>query len=440
MKHKLLDNWGTKLISIIAATLIWMFVASTNDPITSRIISNVAVTAVNKEIVEDIGKVFVTENDTDVVNIKVTERKSILNRLRASDFKVIADMNNLTPMNTVPLGVTCSNASVTWDEMEISPSSMKVKLEDKKEQAFVIDVSPTGQAGRGYDIGLTEVENGKSVYIAGPESLINIIGQVSAPISINGMTQSQTLNSELRVIDKNGAEFTDTQMSNLEIKDSNGVVIENNTVQVKVTLWEILNDIPIQVETTGEVADGYQITGITTMPVTVSLAGTREALAELNGKLVLKDVIDVSGAYESIERSDLDLSDTLKDIDGLKQLSGASSEVYVKVQIEKIGDETVEIPLSNVELKNKPEDMSFVFTPADRVQIAVRGTAGNSGKIQAEEVKVSLDLESCKEEGSYTLPLEIELPEGYTLVSEVTIVVNAKKVETVTEGTETEEG
>ena len=217
-------------------------------------------------------------------------------------------------------------------------------------------------------------------------------------------------------------------------------MIENNTVQVKVTLWEILNDIPIQVETTGEVADGYQITGITTMPVTVSLAGTREALAELNGKLVLKDVIDVSGAYESIERSDLDLSDTLKDIDGLKQLSGASSEVYVKVQIEKIGDETVEIPLSNVELKNKPEDMSFVFTPADRVQIAVRGTAGNSGKIQAEEVKVSLDLESCKEEGSYTLPLEIELPEGYTLVSEVTIVVNAKKVETVTEGTETEEG
>ena len=44
---------------------------------------------------------------------------------------------------------------------------------------------------------------------------------------VGGMKESATLSALLRVYDKNGSEFTESQMSSLELKDSNGVGIQN---------------------------------------------------------------------------------------------------------------------------------------------------------------------------------------------------------------------
>mgnify|MGYP002234431625 FL=1 len=129
------------------------------------------------------------------VNLKVTERRRTLERLSRADFYVEADLENLTDMNTVPLTVTCTNSAVTWDEIEISPSSLKVTLEDKVEQAFVVSVSTSGMPADGHAVGTTEVQPGRSIYIAGPQSVINIINQVVATVNVGGLREDTTLAS-----------------------------------------------------------------------------------------------------------------------------------------------------------------------------------------------------------------------------------------------------
>ena len=43
------------------------------------------------------------------------------------------------------------------------------------------------------------------------------------------------------------------------------------------------------------------------------------------------------------------------------------------------------------------------------------------------DIRASIDLSACAEEGTYEIPVEIEVPKGYTLVSEVKLVVTSVK-------------
>ena len=157
-RNKLTDNIGLKIIALVVAALIWLLVTNNNNPTKSMLFTNVPIKVVNQDSVADIGKVAELEG-SGTVTIKVKERRKVLDRLakNGSDFYIEADLENITDMNTVPLTVTCSNPSITWDEIEISPSSLKVTLEEKVEQAFVISVSTSGIQAAGYEVGTTEV-------------------------------------------------------------------------------------------------------------------------------------------------------------------------------------------------------------------------------------------------------------------------------------------
>ena len=98
---------------------------------------------------------------------------------------------------------TCSDQSVTWDEMEIYPASMKVQIELNKQSEFNITVRTSGQPESPYEVGATAVVEGPTVLIAGPESLVDIIGQVVAEVDVSGMAEDGRKTAALTVYDKN---------------------------------------------------------------------------------------------------------------------------------------------------------------------------------------------------------------------------------------------
>lgn len=424
MKHKLTRNLGLKILSLVVAFLIWLVVVNIDNPTNSKLYKDIKIQIVNEDSVTEIDKVFDLVSD-DTVVVKVTERRSILDSLRAADFTVVADMENLNEMNSVPLTVTCSNPLVTLDEMQIVPSSMKVKLEQKTQSDFVINVSTIGDPKNGYEVGKTEVVQGKTVQIAGAESLLNKIDKVVARVKISGISTDQRRESTLVIYDKNGETFTEAQMARIQIKDSSGVLLDNNEVLVDITLWEVMSGIPVQVETIGAPAEGYRLSGVTALPVTVDLVGTPEALAALNGKIVLKDAVSVEGATESFVQ-EMDITETLSEIEDIRLVEDADPTIATSVQIEKIGAQTLQIPLSNIEVLNKPDNMTLTFSPADQISASIYSEK-ELGRIELSDIKVRVDLAVCAEEGDYEIPVEFDLPEGYELVSEIKLTVNARK-------------
>lgn len=429
MKHKLTRNLGLRLLSLVVAFLIWLLVVNIDDPTDSYLFRDIKIQTVNADSVAEIDKTFELVSDDSVV-IKVTERKSVLDRLSKDSFTVIADMESINEMDSVPLTVICSNPSVTLDEIQVVPSSVKVKLEQKKQSEFVVTIATTGTEAKGYAVGKMEIVGGKTVQIAGPESIINKIDVVKANVNISQISSDRRLSASLSVYDKNGDALT-SQMERIQIKDSSGALIAENKVSVDITVWNVMNDIPVSVETSGTPADGYHVTSVTTVPVTVNLVGTPEALASVNGMIVLDSAVSVEGAKESFT-AELDISQTLDEIEELQLVSGADPTIAVSVQIEKTGDQTIYMPLSNLEVENRPEDMILTFSPADQIAISVH-TDNEESTIRMSQIKAKIDLSACSEAGDYEIPVEIELPDGYTLVSGVVLLVNAAEPQQIEE-------
>lgn len=430
------ENIALKLIALVIACAIWLFVRNSDDPIDTELFSNVEITIINEDSIADIGKVVEPEG-SGTVTLKVRERRSVLRRLSrtGSDFYVEADLENINEMNSVPLTVTCNNSSVTWDEIEISPASLKVTLEDKVEQAFPVSVTVTGQPTTGYEVGTTSVVEGKNILIAGPTSLVNIIGQVQAPIAVSSAAGDATLTAQLRVMDKNGSTMTDSQMSRLEFKDSSGVLLQDRSVLVNVDVWKIRSEIPVLVETVGEPAEGYVVTEINTIPRTLALTGSDESLKEVAKGLQIKEPVNISGVSDDLS-VDIDLTETFAEYEGLRMAEGDEPTVTVEVTVEKSGDMTYSMPLSSIEVKNRPTDVKLAFTPADVIPISVHSDSLDVFDMNPEEIRAVIDLKPCSEEGSYEIPVEVTLPEGYELNSAVTITVNVTPVkqEAETEG------
>ncbi len=434
MKYKLTHNMGLKLLSVLAACLIWIVVMDNNDPVGTQVYKNVPITIKNEDTITNANKTYTVVDDTDKVNVYVTARRSVRSRLNASSFTIKADLENYNEaIGSVPLGFSCTDAAVQTENMTISPSSLKIKMEDKIEQSFPVVIVVSGSAPKGYELGYTTLLSGDTIKIAGAESLINIIGKVTVPVDdISMLTKSTQGQYAIRIEDKNGAAFNESQMAGLEIKDADGVVLQDNKVDVGIEIWKVYEDIPIEVLTEGEPAEGYRVTGITLTPETVNLTASEEAMEQLGGTLTLDEKISVEGLNASQEYT-FDVNDTLGSLTDIRIQSETASVVTVSLQVEEIGSKTLDFPVSELELQNVPEGKKLIFSPADKLQINVRSTAEKLEDLSVADIAASLDLAACTENGSYTLTVTVTLPDKCELGVEVSIVVNVTDVESETE-------
>ena len=436
MKHKWTNNLGLKVLSLLVSCLIWLVVTNTNDPESTQVYKNVPITIKNQDTITNANKTFTVVDGVDKINVYVTARKSIRAALNSGSFTVKADMENYNEaLGTVPLEISCEEARIRQEDLRIIPSSLKINMEDKVEQNFGVAVVTTGKADKGYELGKTTIVSGDTIRIAGPQSLINIIGKVTILLDITNMNTDSTNLYPIRIEDKNGAALTDGQMGNLELKDSNGVSLQNNSAEVRTEIWKVYNDIPLKANVTGEVAPGFKVSSITLSPQTINLVATEEAIDELGGELTLKDDISVEGLTETQDYT-VDLNDTLNQYDSIRLETDISSAITVHVGIDEVGSKTFQMPISDIIMHNTPADKKLIFSPADAISISVKTTDDTeSGDIDItlDDITAEIDLKSCEINGSYTLPVEITLPQGYELVNEVKIVVNIEEQNNTTE-------
>ena len=394
-KRLLINNFGLKIIAAFIAFFIWFMVVNGEDPIQTVYIDNINVNIVNGESLLNTNQVYqvlndVDGNETSQTTVRVTGRRSVVSKLRASDFEARADLEELNAMNTVPIQVSLKkgNVGISRENISCSPSSLKVSIEEGTEQSFVVNVVTEGEPAAGYETsGTPQIEEGDSVLVWGAPEVIGKIGKVNLTINIEGISTSTTYTSSFEILDKNGDELSESAMQNIRIKTEDGKVISEANVHV--TLWEVQKGIKLNLETTGTPAN-------------------------VKGSLDLSEFL---GRQLIMERN-------------------SSTTINYEVQIEKIGTTTIQYPVRDLTIQNEPEGMDISLTPAEQFSVEVQAESADMETITADKIKAVLDLSQCDEEDTYTVPVQITLPEGYELVNEVTIAVNVKKSADNTSGEE----
>ena len=193
-------------------------------------------------------------------------------------------------------------------------------------------------------------------------------------------------------------------------------------VNVSVDLWTVRNDIAIKGGYVGEVAEGYKVDKITFTPGHISVAGREgalEALAAAGNSIQAPDeTIDVSGKTADFEVK-INIENLLPE--DIKLTKDTSDTVIAAVSVLPQDSQEYSIPTTSIAGENVPSGLQLVYE-TEKLLIRIRENGSELDQLKESDIKASVDL-TGKTEGSYQIPVKIELPAGYTLVEQPSTVV-----------------
>ena len=146
------NNFGLKLLAVIISCGLWFMVDSIIDPVERKVFNNIPVEIINTELITNEGKVYEVLDGTDTVNITVIGKSSVFDYVSRDDLKAVADMSELTFMNTVSIKVS-STRNNSELEFRTNIDNVKLAIEKMERNQKVINVSTTGEPASGYVVG-----------------------------------------------------------------------------------------------------------------------------------------------------------------------------------------------------------------------------------------------------------------------------------------------
>jgi len=429
------NNLGYKIISVLIAIVIWYAVTDINDPVeTASYTSYIEV--VNGSYIENGKQIYRIAEEYKTVKVYVKANRSVLSTITEDDIHVTADLTQIVDLSREPVMVPLQ-VSVDADVIEVtlSRTTIPIEIENIASKEFQITVS-TGDTSvdKDYEIG-TLTPSVPGVTLTGPESIINSIESVVAKIDVTGMTESADVPATLTIMDK-----SQNELSELVLNDDITWDKEVDDISVYVELWAKRSGVAIEAHCSGTPAAGYQVSNIVTTPEEITVAGTDEALAQLeeegNKIVVPGDEINVEGIGTD-KVYEVDITQYLPD--GLKLSSSMPATVIVYVSVLPVNSREFHIDVDKIKVKGLGSGYTVSYDNPE-ITVIVMAIDTTLASLSEDDMRLSIDL-TGKTEGDYVdLPVEVRLPAGVSLVGEPTITVHIKeKPETTAEPTPVEE-
>lgn len=393
-------NLGFKILAVLFAFTLWLTVYNLEDP-TKTVAFTVNVTVENQEYVSSLGKYFEVEEGSKRVSFSVTAPRSVLDKLDESDFVATADMNYLAfdaggASGTVPIEIVCTeNVNENAIKLSSTNKTMKVSIEDLMVKQFVVTAKTVGKVKEGYALGAVTVTAPNVLKVSGPKSIVQNIASVVATVNVDGMSDSNaTYRATPILFDKNGKEVDVTRLT-----------LDSTYVNVST---EILNTkaVAISVEPSGNTAEGYIVTAISSDPTTIRLKGSKEVLNRINAITIPSELISVEGAKEDVTLT-IDVSEYIPE--GAQLLKAEDATIEITVSIGKIKEKIFSIETENIIVTGLPTGWNLEFALSS-IAVNISGLEEDVNLLSSANIGGSIDVTDLPE-GTHQVELKLDLEE-----------------------------
>ncbi len=423
-KYRFFHNFGLKILAVLISILLWLTVINVSDPVINTTYSDIPVVITNAESVTSEGKVYELTS-ASTVTIAVSAKRSILDYLNEDNFKAVVDLENYNEgTGTVPIRVETNRHSDKIESMKSRTEYATVNIDDMLSKQFVITPIVLGEPEDGYVTG--EVSTAENIVrISGAESVVSTIKKVTAEVSVSGLSSKVNTSVDLKLYDEQGELVQDKNLT----KNISTVAM---SVQILAT-----KELPLRFSASGVPKEGYSISGpVTADRDSIVVAGKATSLANLNA-------IDISSAAVSVDEADRDLTvevDLTRYLpDGISLVDEESTKlVTVKVPIDAIVTKVFEIAKEEIQMLGLPEmyEVEFV-TDAESLSLEVEGVSGIMASVTQDDVKLAIDWDKyvkdqkmeALSEGTYRVPVVVNLPDGVRKTRDILISVRLNEVE-----------
>lgn len=280
MKYTRFEWWLPKLLCLIAACALWVYVMNEQNPQ----VENTYTVPVETR---NLDRSLVATNVPSTVKVKVRMARSDMIYMRSDNIKAYVDLSGMTDGDypNTPILV-----SVPGDEsvVSVSPKTFDLNIDTYAVKTLPANVQIFGTPETNFS-----VESNKAtpdtITIAGSSTMVAKADRAVVSVNIAGKEKSFAEFDSVNILDADGNTVTGLDIMPSQVK-----------VTVKMKEETKLGNLPIKIETKGEPAKGYKVGKITVTPPVATLTAPISFFAA-NRTLDL-DPIDVTGASSDIHQ------------------------------------------------------------------------------------------------------------------------------------------
>ncbi len=305
MKYTKLEWWLPKVLCLIAACAFWVYVMNEQNPM----VENTYTVPVE---IRNLDRSLVAVNVPAKVKAKVRMPRSDMVYMRSDNIKAYVDLANMTDGEFPNTRV---HISVPGDESVISvtPEYFDLVVDTYAVKTLPASIEVFGSPDANFTVE-SKKATPDTITIAGSSSRIAEANRAVISVNVAGKDKNFVEFDSVNVLDANGNTVT-------------GLDVMPSQVKVNVHMKELtkLGNLPMKVETTGEVEKGYKVGKITINPPVVTMTAPISYFEK--NQVIELPVIDVTGATETVRK--------MVDIPVPEGGSASITKVMVTVEIEK---------------------------------------------------------------------------------------------------------
>jgi YbbR domain-containing protein len=379
------ENFGSLLLSLVAAAMVWASAVSAADPIQQQAFPEpipIELTGLAEDLV------VLGEVPSEGLAV-VRAPESVWARITSDAVHLEADLSGLTAGQhevEVRARVDFGPARVT----SVDPEAITLTLEPLATRVVPVQVRTLGTPAVGYRVETPNAEPDE-VTVSGPTSVVAQVAQALAEVSLGGLRQDVDQTVQLLPVDPSGQTVA-------------GVRVEPSEVQVSARVVQLggYRDVAVKVIIEGQVEPGYWVTRITVSPPVVTVYS-----ADAESVVVLPGFVETEPLVLTGASADLSRRLTLSLPEGVAPVG--EQTVLVDVGIAAI--ESSLTVTRQLEIQGLGPGLYASPSP-DTVSVILSGPLAVLERLTLSDVRVVLDLRDMGIGTHQVAPEVVVLPSG----------------------------
>lgn len=375
-------NLNYKIVSVIAAILLWIYVVATVNPTIEREYKNIPIIYKNLD--------YIYSNDLDIVgekyanvSVKLSGKTNDFINVTEADIRAEVDLKNFDEdADSIQINFYVPNNLRLVDK---SISEVPIKIEKVISKEIKVEIKQEGTPSDNLAVLLGSVIP-ESVVVEGASSKVDQAAKAIALQNMEEITSNTTRNVPITIVDSNDEEIV-------------GLKLSQNFVNVSFETYKVVN-LPIKFVTTGELDKDISVVDFELSQTEVGLLLPPDS--KIDNKEIEIKPFDLSQVKESGKYNfELHLPEG-------SMLREKDKEFTVDYNVVKSKVKTVELNPKVVEIRNSVhQNNSLDEEYESSILIEYSGPDKQIDELKEENIKIFVDAEGLAS-GKHYLELQVE--------------------------------
>ena len=322
------------------------------------------------------------------VRVRLRAGQDAWSHAQASDFKASIDLSKQTAgIHSVDVKVETSG---DYQVVDWEPRHVTVRLEPLVQREIPVQLQLTGKLPDGFVL-TSQSLTPDTLTISGEQDLAETISQAAVGIDLDGIRGDVTESVAPKLVDDKGQPVANVQFSPSSIRISLAI---DRQIGVKT--------VPVRVITSGQVASGYWLSGLTVTPQTITITGGPAALGQVD--YIDLPPLDLSGAKDNVSRTT-----TITAGSGYSLVGAADVEVKAVIQPLR----TTEVLPLGIAVQGLQGGLEARLAPST-VEVTLGGLVPALSALKPGDVSATVDVSGLAA-GTHNLAIRLNAPASVAL-------------------------